>query len=878
MLFENNNKTMINRVAKKSFKANRVRNVVAVTAIALTAFLFTSVFTMGMGAGDSIKMSMAKQVGSQADVSVSHLNKKQFEGLKENSQIEKIGCWIPIGIMTNTHRLNTEVDYADAAARELQFLTPGQGEAPQGPNEVLVSSNILKDMGIEEKTGVEIPVEFTLRGVEYHFDMKVSGIYTAGDPQKGFVIVSEAFLQEHSDVIVNTYTKDRNLSGTYTAGIIMKEKAGITDRLAPVIRELGGNTEDKEAENYVRIAESPVSKSADSSSFLLAVFVFGILFVLCGYLLIYNVFDISVTNEIRQYGLLRTIGTTTKQMKRLVNRQAMLLSVIGIPIGLVLGIAAGRLLLPFAMQMFTRDYGVDSLTIASLPYLAIAAGSGAFTALTVYISTRRPVRKAARVSAMEAVRYVDQERISIKGKMRPATGAWQMASKNLKRNRRRTALIITSLMLSVILMNSVIVLADSVDEDIYVNRSMSSDFWVSNTDTALQWKGYRDHNSGLSEEIAGKLEERPEVKNGARLYRNTFDDDNISCYWGMDFPELDHLKPEVLGLPDKFHISGNAEKTADAVLTKDLLPLGLVYGMEENLLERMEIIEGEKDKEVLKEKLNSGKYVIIAAKYNDKGVISSVGEKRYYDLEVGDPIQFYEDGVLIDTFTVLAKVGVTTELIEAVSHSNIAASIGSPYIYLSAEHFKEIYKTPTLLSYSFDTAPKDQEKMERYLTDLINHNPDVTYSSTKSLLHEIQSLKNTFLLVGGLIGIIFAFVGILNFVNVTITSIITRRHEFATMQSIGMTHKQLCRLVTMECLSYVGRAAVIGTILAGVLGMTLIKMVVEKGSFWFMTFHMTLVPALLFFLIFAILALIVPNIALKVFNRGSVIERLRVTE
>lgn len=877
MLFDNNNKTVINHVARQSFKANKIRNVIAVTAIVLTAFLFTSVFTIGLGAGGSIKMSLAKQLGSQADVSVSRLTREQFNALKDSKIIKELGCWMPVGIMTNTHRINAEVDYADAGAQEIQFLTPEKGKAPQGSDEVLVSSNILKDMGIEEKTGVKIPVKFKLRGQDYTFDMVVSGIYTSSDPQSGFVIVSDAFIQEHSDILVNTYARDREMCGTYTAGIIMKDKSNMKEQLAAVIQKLGGETEDRNADNYVRIAASPVSDSADNTTFMLAVCVFGILFLFCGYLLIYNVFDISVTNNIRQYGLLRTIGTSTKQMKRLVDRQAVILSLIGIPIGLVLGMAAGRFALPSAMKMFTRDYGADGVVIASLPYALILICSTAFTVLTVFISTRKPVKKAAKVSAIEAVRYVDSEHILMKGKKHSSGSILQMAQNNLRRNKRRTILIIISLMLSVILLNSAIILANSVDEDLYVDRSMRSDFWVANTQTALQWKGFQGHDSGLSEEVADELEARPEVVNEARLYRNTFDDYQISCYWGMDFTELDHIRPEDLGIPEKFKIARNKEKTADTVLTPDLLPLGLVYGMDVDLLERMDIVEGETDKEVLKEKLKSGKYVIIAAKYNDKGEISKAGKSQYYDLKIGDPIEFYENGTLIDTYTVLAKAGVNTEIIEAVSHCNVASGIASPYIYMSADHFKDIYKTPTLLSYSFEVQDKDREKMESYLSDLIKNDSDVTYTSAKALKSEIQSVKNTFLLVGGLIGIIFAFVGILNFVNVTITNIITRRHEFATMQSIGMTRKQLGRLVILESLNYVILTAVAGTILAGVLGTTLIKAVVEHGYLWFMTFHMTLLPALSLFAVFAVLALIVPVIALSIFNKGSVVERLTIS-
>ena len=179
ILFGNNNKAVIKKLANRSFRSNKMRNVIAVIAIALTTFLFTAVLTIGMGAKGTLEYNMAKMIGTGADALVQGLSEEQFQQLKENSMFEKVGCWVPIEIMTNTNRMVAEIDYADQPQLELRMQTPRTGSAPQKANEVLVSANILKDLNIEEKIGAEIPIEFKNRqsGQMYHFDMIVSGIY-----------------------------------------------------------------------------------------------------------------------------------------------------------------------------------------------------------------------------------------------------------------------------------------------------------------------------------------------------------------------------------------------------------------------------------------------------------------------------------------------------------------------------------------------------------------------------------------------------------------------------------------------------------------------------------------------------------------------------
>ena len=90
ILFGNNNKAVIKKLANRSFRSNKMRNVIAVIAIALTTFLFTAVLTIGMGASGTLEYSMAKLMGSSADALVQGLSEEQFQQLKQNAMFEKV--------------------------------------------------------------------------------------------------------------------------------------------------------------------------------------------------------------------------------------------------------------------------------------------------------------------------------------------------------------------------------------------------------------------------------------------------------------------------------------------------------------------------------------------------------------------------------------------------------------------------------------------------------------------------------------------------------------------------------------------------------------------------------------------------------------------
>ena len=880
ILFGNNNKAVIKKLANRSFRSNKMRNVIAVIAIALTTFLFTAVLTIGMGAKGTLEYNMAKMIGTGADALVQGLSEEQFQQLKENSMFEKVGCWVPIEIMTNTNRMVAEIDYADQPQLELRMQTPRTGSAPQKANEVLVSANILKDLNIEEKIGAEIPIEFKNRqsGQMYHFDMIVSGIYNTPNEKSESVIVSKAFMEKNPEMM-REIAQGREGCGIYDADVIMRDSSMVKERISEFVRSIGGNPDDRSAENYVRVAPNTfLSNNSGGSIMWLVAGVFGVLFMFCGYLLIYNVFEIAVTNDIRQYGLLRTVGTTSQQIKRLVNRQALYLFLIGTPFGLLFGILLGRSILPAALQMFAADYSGKNIEVSTLPYWGIIAGAILFSGLTVYISTRKSVKKASRVSPIESIRYVEQDMVSIKRK-KTASGSVipRMAKANLQRNKRRTVFIVISLTLSIVFLNSVFIFSSSFDEDAYIANQTRSDFIVYSPVIQAAWGDNFGHDSAVPEKAVEEIKEQPGVTNEAYLYRNTFEDDHISCDWGTPYV-VDNTNKEQRMLPEHLNLGVyQTENGGHTVgLTADNHPIGNVFGFSENFFDRLDIIEGETDLSVLKNKLWNGNNVILMGEYDDHGNFAGAESAFYFGLSVGDTIQFYENGTPTKEFTIIAKAAATDgDVTVTGGGSNIAQIIEGPRIFMAENKFKEIYETPTLYGFLFDVEEQYQQEMETYLAQ----DTDVAYTSILTMKATVSSVKNVVLLIGGMIGAVFALVGLINFINLVMTNIIIRRHEFATMQSIGMTNRQLRKMMISESFSYVLLAGIVGTLAAAVLGITLVRSFVEiSPSSIMMTFQMTLLPALVMLILFLALAFIVPVVALRLFNSRSVVERLRVNE
>lgn len=871
ILFGNNNTEVIKRLSKRYFKKNRVRNLAAILAIMLTAFLFTSITSLVFSMSSSIQLSMQMQKGSKADGDIRYLTEEQYQELQDSDFIKEAGCRRFVGFASSASGHMVEINYADPVQQELTFCTPTHGKAPKKANEIATTDQALEALGVKAKIGERVLVEFTLRGKTYQYEMVVSGWWEAANDTGSLMIVSEQFLKDNPDLFINTYAKDREIAGTYMADVVLKDKRHIQKQLQEFALSVGGEPEQMNADNYIACSQNQVGNAMLQPGMMMSAIVFVLLFVVSGYLLIYNIFDISVMQDVRQYGLLRTIGTSTRQIKKIVNRQAIWLTLIGLPLGLIFGFLVSKMLLPIVMKFFQAN-SLNAMKVSVSPLIFLIAA--VFTIFTVIISTRKPAKKAAKISPLEAIRYTGQENKKTK-KTKRTHGAKlsYMAFSNLGRNKRRSVFIVLSMLLCIVLFNSIIVITQSMDEEKWISRSTKTDFTVYNSVAVNGVSPFQYREDGLPASVVDLINQQKGVEKERILYRNTRDDSDVTVDY--KFENLVCIAEETEeDYVSKAYENGSSLRIVPG--TEDGY-FGNVFGVSEAFWKDVTIYEGENNPDILKKKMESGDYVIVGTIIDRLTGEAEDETQLQQQLQVGDSITFSKDGKEEKTCTILAKATVVATEYETYAGANGATYIGgdAPFLYMSDTKFKELYEEPTIFSYSFDAEQGEKENLEGLLADFTGENTSVAYTSTKLLQEQLASNRNIVLLVGGMIGVILAFAGLINFTNMMVTNIITRRHEFAAMQSIGMTSRQLRRLIMDEGLYYAAGADVIGGLLAAILGTTVLKNVLNSPSMWYFTLRFTLVPALFIAVIYLILAAVIPVIVLHFFNKGSVVERLR---
>ena len=156
ILFGNNNSKVITKLSKRYFKKNKVRNLAALLAIILTAFLFTSITSLAFNMASSIQLSLQMQKGSKADGTLGYMTEKQYEQLVNSDFVDQAGHRRIIGYASNTSSHSIEINYEDSVQQELTFCVPTHGAAPEKANEIATTDLALKALGVEPEIGAEI--------------------------------------------------------------------------------------------------------------------------------------------------------------------------------------------------------------------------------------------------------------------------------------------------------------------------------------------------------------------------------------------------------------------------------------------------------------------------------------------------------------------------------------------------------------------------------------------------------------------------------------------------------------------------------------------------------------------------------------------------
>ena len=711
--FENDTSAITKKLAKKSLQSEKRRNLMVVLAVALAAFLicFTGIVAT------SLTQMQRNQVVDTYEAVWLGVEENDIETLKGLPEFERVGGYYMLGEELSEQGYHASYVYNDAEMMEIgrDQMKLLEGNLPQKANEVVVSEYFLSTYGNNAKIGDTV----TLDTESFHGDYVVTGIMDSVNEKEAntcAIILSKAALTEW---------KGFDPAG-YRAYVHFKNSDQLGEELiTSYCREI--------AEKYQLTNPSMNNKyfaNASKSFDFLPIFGVIVIVLIGGYIVIQSIFRISINDKIRSYGQLRTIGATPKQIKRIVKREGRKLGSIGILIGTVLGVCCGFLL-------FSKGFNaVSYVVMVSLTLIS--------SWIMVSISIRKPVKIAAGISPIEAVRFTPVQKDIRSRKKNIKLNPVSMGIANFKRDRKKTISIVASLSIGGILLMVVssIVLVRSPEQ---IARLYFPD------------SDYKIYLQDLSEEML--------VKGN---------------------PLNEELKQEVLSVDGVTDIIVARQSLHTSIKTDANQNSGICDTLTDQNYAMVEaaLTEGTMP-------TDSHSIVIhdqIVAYFEDMGVGSTV---KFSSMDGKQSIPVTISGVFS-----LSKMPVIF------GHGR-AHTDGSVF-FAPKDLFYELYPEITTFDYSWSIVsnPKKAETVKAELKNIVAEHSNLALDEIDTAIAAEKSQNSAvFGSMQVLSWLVFLF-GVINLINTTLSNQMSRKQENSVLRSIGLTQKQLCKMNICEGLCY----------------------------------------------------------------------------
>ncbi|MGX7163597.1 ABC transporter permease [Enterococcus massiliensis] len=440
MRFRNNNGKAIRQIGNAYYHKNRRKNFLLIGTIITAIFLIYSAFSVGKGKIQTDYLVTARAAGSVASVRIEDGSKAQVQQLKKMTYLSAVGIEKKFGKITLKKDTIGELVYLDQTVYEkmkLPAMTNLHGKYPEKANEIMLPLRILQQLGLSKNSiGKKIQLTFQLETRTTTQNFLLSGSYQEyADPSttlpQGFV--SEEYLTQHHLALfpANLLVMQQ---GDYTGEAIEKR---LYNELPMVnnTQQIVGMTD------FQTQAVNGIFGSYGIAFFISLIILFAM------YLLLYNLLSISLDSQLREYGLLKVLGTTNKQLLKIIFYQTGKNLVIGEVIGGIGSYLAVSLMLPLVLKkLYLTGFGSIEEFVMGDPLLLI------FTLLAVagmlLLATGHVVSKLAVMSPLNALHFVEVPSGKKKAKInKRGISIFTMGIKNALRSKRKFAVTIGSLFL-----------------------------------------------------------------------------------------------------------------------------------------------------------------------------------------------------------------------------------------------------------------------------------------------------------------------------------------------------------------------------------------------------------------------------------------------
>ena len=818
---------MTTRVAYCNMRHYKSKNILIGIAIILTTLLLFVIPSIGK---DMVEVNFAviNKIYPTWHALYRNVDESTVMKLAAHHDVKTYGFRSDAGYM-NLEDATVSMMYMDRTGMELYKVKLKEGQLPQKENDIVVSKGILEALGQNGKIGDTITVPYQILkddGLDYtkEKDFRICGFLADNESskeQKQYTsLVSEAFLKAEIPVEQVKYRFLLQVNGQKG-----NTTADYTETIQNIARQFGISEDDmninKEylAANYVDPATIPV--------------IVGIMLivVLAGIITIYSVYYVSMNQRVREFGKLKAIGATKRQLRQIVLREGMGVALFAIPIGLLIGTVAVKVvLLQFVEHakdsnvLITEAYKVVAKGEVQLYYWWIYLLAIAVTLCTVYLSLMKPMRMAAKVSEIEAMRYQGgskRQKSSRKGYQFLNIG--RLTKRNLAENKKKSTITIVSMAVTGIFVMMVATVLSCANP---MESAKSS--------------------------IVGQYEISPIVESGNKEHPE------------YEWAEVQKNNPLNEGLKQQI-------EELDGVERVDVFTALKVSGgpFEEKI--GTEFINGvpEEYAEELKKGITEGNVTYEELKSGDKVILDRALLHWYPDIKVGDKLKLnIHDGD--NTFQKEIEVAAIGEYGTGLTNYNclIMAKEGAEKLTInnSSSYFQVI-------------ADKDyDEALEASLQAIVDGSGRLQMRTWKN---EYDTWENAIQMTRGACYafiIILAAISIMNLINTMINSVHVRKKELGMMQAIGMSDRQLMKMLQLEGIFYTVGTLIISIGVGSLAGYPLFLYAKRTGMFDISTYHYPVTAAIIIILTLFVIQMLLAIFIAKSVRKDSLIERIRFSE
>ena len=841
-MLRNNNTAVIDSLSRKSVKNNRRRSLSMTFTVFLSAFMLFSVLTVGTTYFKMEKLQNIRLMGADFDAVVYGITDIQMALCRDNPDILNCGAVAVSGYVAETEKEavpDVGLLWADETCWN-DMMKPARkwikGHYPTRKDEIMVTEKALKKCGFDDLTiGDTFTVTYGVQEKQKEQTFLICGIWDGYGPTGDFY-VSEAFYKQtglklsdvssgryHIDFKQNLMSPEKQEAFRESMHLEKIQRLLFTGDFAYSVRILAGTA--------------------------------GLIFItcLCAYLLIYNIMYLSVAGNIRYYGLLQTIGMTGRQIYRLIYGQMLLIGGIGITGGLIAGCLVSFFLIPVIIESLGIRTG-KSLQITVSFHPAIFLLTVLLTGVTIYIAGRKPAKTAVSCSPMEALGYRPENRRNRKNKHPRCPGkhsqttakgslVWRLAKKQITKDRKKSAVVMLSLStgISVFLCITTLITSQGAREFIYNDRNLDM---VLKNDTLMK-KEKEERTEIFNKTLLEKIKNTDGVESIEPVICT-----EITVPWEPDFADLwmKEYYETWMTIPYEDEIREYKEHPENFGSS--------LVGISD---EDFRALNQDLDNPIDEDAFLTGKTCLLyrnSLNFTDSDLAGKTVTCAQYDAP--ENTRSFRIAGLTDINDYTALLGYP------------------PTIIVSRQAVREFARNPSVFKLGVKYTEEYNKTTEKAILSTMNkQTKDYSYESKIELMENVKDAQGSMMETGTGIVFILALIGIMNYVNTFIGNVQNRAVELSILESIGMTEKQIKRMLVSEGLLYAAGALII----TGTIGTAVTYVLYQSMNYMGTPFKIPALPVLGSMVLITAICAFVPAMAWRqIERRGAVTERIKGVE